>query len=225
MAQRPVSDPNKSGNISPEASGLVPICAASGRIVGHMTSPSERPNTALIVIDMQNDVVGEAFETERVVANIDSLVGRARAQGIPVIWVQHADEGLVEGSDGWQIVDALVRNDDEALVHKNYGDSFADTDLESILEAGGVGRLVVTGAQTDACIRSTLHGALARGYDATLVGDAHTTEDMRPWGSPISPQQAIEYTNLYWSFSKTHTGTGDVATTAEVDFATTAPGG
>ena len=106
----------------------------------------------------------------------------------------------------------------EPLVHKRFGDSFEDTELESILAQLGVGRLVVTGAQTDACIRSTLHGALVRGYDATLVSDAHTTEDMREWGSPIGPADAIAYTNLYWSFSSAPGRSGGTTATADVDF-------
>ena len=57
-------------------------------------------------------------------------------------------------------------------MHKTFPDSFEDTDLEEVLAKAGVGRLVVAGAQTDECIRSTIHGAFARGYDVTLVGDA-----------------------------------------------------
>ena len=126
-----------------------------------MTSLQDRPNTALMVIDMQLGVVSDAFEVERVIDNINKLVDRARAVAVPIIWVQHSDDELVEGSDSWQYVDELRRADDEPLVHKRYGDSFEETDLESILAERHVGRLVVTGAQTDACIRSTLHGALA----------------------------------------------------------------
>jgi hypothetical protein len=92
-------------------------------------------------------------------------------------------------------------------------------DLEAILAERSIGRLVVTGAQTDACIRSTLHGALVRGYDATLVEDAHTTEDLRQWGAPLAPDEAIAYTNMYWQWSKAPGRTGDTVPTAEVDFA------
>jgi nicotinamidase-related amidase len=184
-----------------------------------MTSLADRPNTALIVIDMQRSVVAEAHDVERVVANINTLVDKARAEDVPVIWVQHSDDDMPEGSDGWQYIPELSRRDSEPLVHKSYGDSFEETDLESVLLAHRVGRLVVTGAQTDACIRSTLHGALARGYDATLVEDAHTAEDMRQWGSPIGPDQAIAYTNLYWSFSRAPGRKGGTVPAAEVDFA------
>lgn len=82
-------------------------------------------------------------------------------------------------------------------MHKNYGDLFQETELEHRLAERGVGRVVVTGAQTDACIRSTLHGAFVRGYDVTLVGDAHTTEDLSAYGAP-PPEQVIRHTNLCW---------------------------
>ena len=97
------------------------------------------------------------------------------------------------------IVPELQPGDAEPLVQKNYGDAFEDTSLEGVLSGLGVGRLLVVGAETDACIRSTLHGALARGYDATLVSDAHTTGDRTEWGAP-APDQVIAHTNLYWTY-------------------------
>ena len=82
----------------------------------------------------------------------------------------------------------------------------------------GVGRLVVVGAQTDMCIRSTLHGAFVRGYDATLVSDAHTTEDLTEWGAP-PPYKVIAHTNLYWSDQKAPGRTAGTVETKDVDFA------
>lgn len=182
-----------------------------------MSTLPDRPHTALLVVDVQNDVVAGAHDRDAVVANVATLVDRARAAGTPVVWVQHADEGLPQGSDGWQYVPELVRNDDEPLVHKEYGDSFEATDLEAVLAARGVGRLVVAGAQTDACIRSTLHGALARGYDATLVADAHTTEDQSAYGAP-PPGQVIAHTNLYWQYQRAPGRTAGTVLTQEVEF-------
>lgn len=184
-----------------------------------MTRYTDRPNTALLVIDVQKGVVEPSPNREELIANINTLLGRARAEDVPVIWVQHSGQGLEQGSTAWEYVDELERRDSEPLVHKKYGDSFADTSLEEVLADLGVGRLVVTGAQTDMCIRSTLHGALTRGYDATLVSDAHGTEDMREWGAPMGPEEAVAYTNLYWSESRTHEAAGDVKPTAEVTFA------
>jgi len=185
---------------------------------GTVTTLKNRPNTALLVIDVQNGVVGEAYDRDAVVANIAALVDKARAADVDVVWVQHNDDDLKKGSENWQYVAELERLDSEPLVQKEYGDSFEETELESILAARGIGQLIVSGAQTDACIRSTLHGAIVRGYDATLVSDAHTTEDQSSWGAP-TPDKVIAHTNLYWKY---HTAPGRRAgtvNTAEVDFA------
>jgi nicotinamidase-related amidase len=183
-----------------------------------MTTLENRPNTALLVIDVQNDVVAAAHARDAVVANIGSLVDKARQEGIPVVWVQHSDEELELGSEAWRIVPELTPGDAEPVVQKNYGDSFEATDLESVLSDLGVGRLMVVGAQTDACIRSTLHGAVTRGYDATLVSDAHTTDDLTKWGAP-SPDQVIAHTNLYWGFHTAPGRKGGTVETKDVDFA------
>jgi nicotinamidase-related amidase len=183
-----------------------------------MTTLTDRPNTALLVIDVQNGVVNGSYRRDEVIANIDRLVRRARAEEVPVVWIQHTSAEFVPGTPPWEYVPELVRDDAEPLVHKRYGDSFEDTTLEDVLAGLRVGRLVVTGAQTDACVRSTLHGAFARGYDATLVGDAHTTEDLTAFGAP-PPQAVIAHTNLYWSFQEAPGRTAGTVDTAGVRFA------
>jgi isochorismate hydrolase len=183
-----------------------------------MTSLPDRPHTALLVIDVQNGVMADAHRRDDVIANINTLVDRARAQDAPVIWVQHSDaDDLPMGSERWQYVPELVRREPEPLVHKTFGDSFEDTELESLLAERGVGRLVVAGAQTDACVRSTLHGALVRGYDAILVSDAHTTEDLTAYGAP-PPAQVIAHTNLSWPWSQAPGRIGGTVTTADASF-------
>ena len=111
----------------------------------------------------------------------------------------------------------LMPAEAEPLVEKNYGDSFEATTLETVLSDLGVGRLVVVGAQTDACVRSTLHRAFVRGYDATLVSDAHTTEDQTAWGAP-PPAAVIAHTNLYWSYQTAPGRTAGTVETKDVDF-------
>jgi len=182
-----------------------------------MTTLENRPNTALLVLDMQIGVVAGTHERDAVVANIGSLVERARREQVPVVWVQHNDGQLAKGSDDWQIVPELIPADTEPHVDKSYADSFEDTNLESVLSGLGVGCLVVVGAQTDECIRSTLHGAVVRGYDATLVEDAHTTEDLTEWGAP-PPDKVIAHTNLYWTNHKAPGRTAGTVETKEVDF-------
>ena len=182
-----------------------------------MTTLEDRPNTALLVIDVQNDVVGGAYHRDSVVANIAVLVGKARAAGAAVVWVQHSGEHLPLGSAGWQFVPELSRDEAEPLVPKRYADAFEETGLEAVLAERGVGRLIVTGAQTDECIRATLHGAIVRGYDATLVGDAHTTEDQSEWGAP-PPELVVAHTNLYWTNHTAPGRTAGTVTTDAVDF-------
>jgi nicotinamidase-related amidase len=183
-----------------------------------MTTLSDRPNAALLVIDVQNGVVAGSPRRDEVVANIATLVEKARAQDVPVVWVQHASEDLPMGSEQWQYVPELVRRDSEPLVHKTYGDSFEATELEALLAERGVGRVVVAGAQSDACIRSTIHGAFVRGYDVTLVGDAHTTEDLTAYGAP-PPELVIAHTNLYWRYQTAPGRRADTVDTGEVSLA------
>ena len=187
-----------------------------------MTNLRDRPNTALLVVDVQNGVVANALHRDEVIANIDTLIDRARSERVPVIWIQHSGDNLPENSDGWQYVPELRRQENEPLVHKKYGDSFEDTTLEFELAKRGVGRLLVTGAQTDACIRSTLHGAFTRGYDTDLVSDAHTTDDYSEYGLPPA-DKVIAHTNMYWSWQAAPGRKANVVETANVQF--TALGG
>lgn len=182
-----------------------------------MDVSSDAAATALLVIDMQRGVVDGNYEVDRVTRTISQLVDRARAAEVPVIWV-HDHHELEIDSAPWQLVEGLEAGDGEARIDKTYGDAFEGTNLAEVLAEKGIGRLVVSGAQTDACIRSTLHGALTRGYDVTLVSDAHTTEDLREFGSPISPEQAIGYANLYWTFARTPGARGDVLAAADIRF-------
>ncbi len=172
-----------------------------------MTTLAKRPRTALLVIDVQVGVVAQAHRRDEVVANIGRLVDRARAEGTPVVWVRHSDDELAAGSDDWRIVPELVPSE---------GERFEDTNLEAVLAELHVGRVIVAGAQTDACIRSSLHGALVRGYDTLLVSDAHTTEDQTQWGAP-PPEQVIAHTNLYWSYQAAPGRVAGTMVTAEAD--------
>jgi len=176
-----------------------------------------RRNSAVLVIDVQRDVVADAHDVDDVIANINTVIDKARAADVPVIWIQHHSDGLRRGSPGWEFVDELRRSDDEPLLHKTYGDAFEATDLETLLTDHGIGHLLVTGAQTDFCVRATLHGALARGYDTTLVADAHTTDDLAADGVAIKASDVIAHTNHYWRGVTAPGRSGSTVTAAEVD--------
>ncbi|MEN9706692.1 MAG: hypothetical protein RIS31_258, partial [Actinomycetota bacterium] len=140
-----------------------------------MSSLVGRGKTALLVIDVQNNVVEGAYNLESVLKNINVALDKARDAGVPVIWVQHSDEEMPLNSDGWQIVSQLVPDDGEAKVRKTYRSSFEATNLEEVLADLNVGHVVITGMQTNNCVRHTTHSAQERGYDVTILGDAHTT--------------------------------------------------
>jgi nicotinamidase-related amidase len=183
-----------------------------------MTTLEGRSGSALLVIDVQNGVIGGAYRRDEVVAAIRDLVERARSEDVPVVWIQHSSDELEAGSEAWQYVPELVRHDSEPLVPKRYADAFEETNLEEVLADSGVGRIVVTGSQTDECIRSTIHGGLVRGYDVTLVGDAHTTEDLSEWGAP-TPDLVVAHTNLYWANHRAPGRTAEVVSAADVALA------
>ncbi len=180
-----------------------------------MTTIANRDQSALLVIDVQNDVVVNAFQRDEIVGNMARLVNKARSKAVPVIWVQHSDEGLVLESDGWQIVPELVPAHGEDHVYKTFRSSFEATNLEDLLAAKKVGHLVVCGAQTNYCVRHTIGAALERGYDITLVSDAHTTDD-ELWGKvDVFAEQIIEEQNHVCTNYQLPGRRCDTATSAE----------
>ncbi|WP_427018123.1 cysteine hydrolase family protein [Pseudarthrobacter sp. P1] len=158
-----------------------------------------RPNTAVLIIDMQVDVLEGCFDRDGVVARTAALVERARAEGSHVIWVQHDDEDLAHGSAGWQIAPELAPVVSEGRVFKNYRDSFVGTTLALLLEDAKASRLVIAGAQSDYCVRTTARRAAAEGYDVALVRDCHTTTDAEFDGVPVTGEQVVAHTNQYFS--------------------------
>lgn len=184
-------------------------------------TPSRK--TALVVIDVQNGVVGGAYDRDGVVDRIGTLIEKAKAEDVPVIWVQHQDEELVPDSDGWQIVESIRPGADDIVVAKRFNDSFADTSLRETLDRLGVGHLVITGAASDWCVRATTIRALVEGFDMTLVEDAHTTGDTEfdmtdGEKVPISAKQIIAHTNMCLCYVDYPGVTSTITPTAKVEF-------
>jgi len=148
-----------------------------------MPTIANRPHSALIIIDVQVGVVAAAYQRDAILATIKTLLDKARQAKTQVIWIQHSDDELVRESNEWQLAPELQRFENRSFGRKHFGDAFEDTELEAVLAGRNVGRLFIAGAQTDACIRSTIHGALVRGYDTFLIKDAHTTEDFQHGGA------------------------------------------
>lgn len=189
--------------------------------------PTIRPgNTpALIIVDVQRDVVAHTHDRDRIVANVAIAVSRARGLGVPVIWVQHHDgEEYVYGSPGWAWVPELDPREDETLIHKTHNSAFEDTSLNAELARLGVTHIILAGAATNWCIRATAYGALERGYDLTLVKDAHTTKSMDlPDGRRIEATALIDDLNITMRWLSYPGRVNGTAKAADVDFMT--PGG
>lgn len=164
--------------------------------------------SALLVIDVQKDVVANAAKTSEVIDNINSLISLARSTDVPVIWVQHSDDYLVKGSPGWEIVDDLQPLPNEVRIYKTESSSFLETDLQTKLDSLGIKTLVVTGAQSDYCVNATSNAGIELGYQVTLVSDAHTTEDS-------DSGKAI---NLIEEKNTTFAQIGKVLKTSEISF-------
>ena len=189
-----------------------------------MATVREGNNGVLVVVDVQVGAVSEAWDARRIIQNVVRTVERARAQGVPVIWVQHSDEELVYGSPVWQWVPELVPAKGEPLIHKHFNSAFEQTSLEDQLAAFGATHIVLAGAATNWCIRATAYGALDRGYDLTLVKDAHTTGTIElEDGARIDAANIVQELNIAMTWVSYPGRKNGTATAEEVAFAT--PGG
>ena len=178
----------------------------------------------LLVVDVQAGVMSHAWDAPRIVGNVSRAVERARAQGVPVIWVQHADDELRHGSAEWNWVPELVPADGEPLIHKHFNSSFEQTSLEDELAKVGATHIALAGAATNWCIRATAYGALDRGYDLTLIKDAHTTGTMElENGTKIEAPRVVDELNIAMKWLSYPGRANGTATAEEVDFAS--PGG
>ena len=189
-----------------------------------MATVREGNKGVLVIVDVQVGVVSEAWDAPRVIKNVARTVERARDQGVPVIWVQHASDDLVYGSAQWQWVPELVPAENETLIHKKFNSSFEQTKLEDELAQLGATHITLAGAMTNWCIRATAYAALERGYDLTLVNDAHTTANTDLGnGKVIEASGIVADLNIAMKWLAYPGRVNGTATSESVDFAT--PGG
>ena len=189
-----------------------------------MATIREGNKPVLMVVDVQVGVVKEAWDAQRVIGSVSRAVERARSEGVPVIWVQHSSDELPTGSAQWQWVPELVPSDGESLIHKQFNSAFEQTSLDSELARLGATHIVLAGAATNWCIRATAYGALDRGYDLTLVKDAHTTGSMQlEGGVTIEAANVIRELNIAMAWLEYPGRKNGVAGSYELSFAM--PGG
>ena len=184
-----------------------------------MATVREGNQAALIVVDVQVGVVRDAWDAARVIHNVAQVVERARSRAVPVIWVQHSDEGLLRDSAEWQWVPELKPAAGEALIHKSFESSFEQTPLEAELNRLGASHITLAGAATNWCIRATAYAALERGYDLTLVSDAHTTKSVDlDNGARIEAASVVQDLNIAMTWLGYPGRRNGTATAAQADF-------
>jgi nicotinamidase-related amidase len=184
-----------------------------------MATVREGNQTVLVVVDVQVGVLAGAWEPGRAIANVALAVQRARDRGIPVLWVQHTNHELPTGSAAWQWVPELVPQPGEPLIHKRFNSGFEDTTLDAELARLQAAHIVLAGAATNWCIRATAYGALERGYDLTLVEDAHTTESMElPGGFMLKADSVIRDLNMVITWLRYPGRSNGTARAAALDF-------
>lgn len=199
------------------------IASLSGNVhAGSRAAPANpgQADSALVVIDAQVGALGSAWDSKRIIRNIEILVSRARARGVPVIWVQHSNnKDMKAGSDSWKIVKDLTPAPSELKIHKRFNSSFAETNLDQKLKDMGVKHLVIAGAQTNWCVRSTAYAAIERGYNLTLVGDAHSTENLAlEGGKTVEAESMISDLNATFQWILAPGVHSEVRSTSEVTF-------
>ncbi|MCU0488518.1 MAG: isochorismatase family protein [Anaerolineales bacterium] len=189
-----------------------------------MATVREGNKSVLVVVDAQVGVLQGTWKAPEVIKNIAITVETARRQGVPVVWVQHSDEELAYGSPEWQLAPELRPAEGETRIHKQFNSSFEQTPLEETLASLGATHLVLAGAATNWCIRATAYGALDRGYDLTLIKDAHTTGAVEfANGETIKAEDIILELNNAMTWLSYPGRVNGVAAAGEVDFST--PGG
>jgi nicotinamidase-related amidase len=162
-------------------------------------SEQSRP-TALVVIDVQGAMMDDypddpsPFRKDEVLANIKTMLDKARAAGSKVIFVRHVESKyplMSPGHPAFEVHPAIAPIEGETVIDKTACDSFCATDLEPILREAGVTHLVTCGMQTDFCVDSATRSAMHRGFNVTLATDAHSTWD----NGVLTAEQIIAHHN------------------------------
>ena len=152
--------------------------------------------SALLIIDVQQGLCEgpkAAFESAAMIQRINAVSARARAAGIPVVFIQHeSGPGYLEfGSRAWQLADGLHAEPGDVRIRKTTPDSFLRTTLQETLQSLSVSDLIICGMHSEFCVDTTTRRALALGYPVRLMEDGHTSVG----NAHLAPQQVIAHHN------------------------------
>jgi ureidoacrylate peracid hydrolase len=159
-------------------------------------------HTALVVVDVENEFCragGRRYMGERgeqMVAPLAALLDRARAAGVPIVYVHSVrdeghpefsvfkvDEHLIRGSWGAEYCEEIAPRPGEPVVDKQCHDCFSHTEMEAVLERLGIRpcefTIIVTGVALDVCVSHAVLGFSVRDYWVAVQTDttASRTEE------------------------------------------------
>lgn len=184
-----------------------------------MATVREGDQKVLLVVDTQVGVFQNLWNAQEIIENIGIAIDKARKRSVPVVWIQHSDDELIHDSPDWHFVPELSPGADEKQIYKHFNSSFEQTTLEEILAGFGATHIVLAGAATNWCIRATAYGALERGYDLTLLKDAHTTETIElENGIKIEAADVIRELNIVMRWLSYPDRKNTAVSVEEIDF-------
>ena len=178
----------------------------------------ERDASALVVVDAQQGPAAALAGVTAVLDAIADLVARARLAGVPVVWLRRVDAELRPGEPGWQLCDLLASEPGELLIDHAWDDGFIATDLADALGGLSAGHLWLAGLGSETAVLQTYLGALYRGFDVTLIEDAHAATDVEFDGCELSASQVVALVNRIVWRDQAPDVSGDLMACANVVF-------
>jgi nicotinamidase-related amidase len=151
------------------------------------------PTTALLIIDIQDFYFpgGKVplVEPEAAAANAGKVLAAFRAESKPVVHVRHDFE------PGGGIHTSVAPIEGERVFTKNEVSCFNGTKVLGHLKELGVENLVIVGMQTHMCLEAATRAAYDLGFEATVIGDACATRDLK-YGERTVPAADVHASTL-----------------------------
>jgi nicotinamidase-related amidase len=176
---------------------LLIVVISTGFVYSQKEKGSAKMNTALIIIDIQNDYFENGAMTlvgsEEASLNARQVLQKFRDKNMPVIHIQHiaVKKGatfFLPGTNGSEINDNVKPMSIEKVIVKHFPNSFKETELLEYLKSKNITNLIVCGMMTHMCIDATTRAAKDFGFNVILIGDACATKDLEINGEKIKAE-------------------------------------
>jgi nicotinamidase-related amidase len=153
---------------------------------GSIIPKRENPQTVLLVMDMQEDFLGENAkmpinkeQIPAITAVVNSLIDEFERNGQQIIYIKSEfpkiaignnirHHAAIVGSPGTEIY-GKIRISGKVIFSKKKPNAFSNPEFEKYLVENQVSQLVITGVYADQCVLDTALGALDRKYQVKFV--------------------------------------------------------